>query len=217
MSPSIRLQIFSLVCSAALLLNGCLFKPVTVSTRRFLLAPIPNSELASPDSGGARSERAGAEPLSVGVGVVKMPAYLLRSSLAVRNGASEIDYVEDAVWAERLDQSFQRALAANLSMLLPSDRVYLSPWERDQVKVRVFVSVEQFDVDTQGQARLTASWRLTAPGSDKLLKSGQTRLARTAPAPRGNPQAIATVLSSLTADFSRELTQAVHECAVPGL
>src|SRR5712692_2924291 len=137
MKPPSHLPLFALVCGAGLLLSGCLFRPVTVSTRRFLLAPIPASEQAS----------TAAEQLSVGIGFVKMPAYLLRNAIAVRDGPSEIEYLEDALWGERLDQSFQQTLAANLSTLLPSDRVYLSAWERDQVRVRVFVNVEQFDVD----------------------------------------------------------------------
>ena len=203
MKPSSRLQLFALVCSACLLLGGCLLKPVKVSTRRFILAPISAAEKASP----------AAEQLSVGVGFVKMPAYLLRNSIAVRKGVSEIEYLDDSLWGERLDQSFQQTLGANLSILLPSDRVYVSAWERDQVKVRVFVNMEQFDVDTQGRGTLIAWWRITAAGSDKLLKSGQARLARTGPAPRGNPQVIVTTLSGLTAEFSRELAQAIHQSA----
>ena len=205
-----------LVCAAGLLLSGCFLKPVTVSTRRFILAPIPASELLSPLPHRGRGQGEGAsipQQLSVGVGFVKMPAYLLRNSIVVRKGANEIEYLEDASWGERVDQSFQQTLAANLSILLPSGRVYLSAWERDQVKVRVFVNVEQFDVDTQGRGTLIASWRITAPGSEKPLKSGQARLARPGPAPHGNPQVIVTTLSALTAEFSRELAQAIHQSA----
>jgi uncharacterized lipoprotein YmbA len=203
MKLSKYLKRFGLVCGAGLLLSGCLLKPVTVSTRRFVLSPIPSSEPAA----------TAAEPLSVGVGFVKVPRYLLRDSLAVRMGANEVAYLDDAFWAERLDQCLQRTLASNLSALLPSDRVYLSAWGRDQVMVRLFVNVEQFDVDTQGRGTLVAWWRITAPDSDKPLKSGQTRLARPGPSPHGNPQVIATTLSALTAEFSRELAQAIRESA----
>ncbi len=203
MTPSNYLERFGLVCGAGLLLTGCLLKPMTVSTRRFILSPIPASEPAP----------AAAEPLSVGVGFVKVPPYLLRDSMAVREGLNEVAYLDDALWAERLDQSFQRTLASDLSARLPSDQVYLSAWERDQVKVRLFVNLEQFDVDTQVQGTLFAWWRITAPDSDKPLKSGQTRLARPGPSPRGNPQIIATTLSALTAEFSLELAQAIRESA----
>src|ERR1035438_9625758 len=84
-------------------------------------------------------------------GFVKMPSYLLRDSMVVRKSADEVDYLETALWAERLDHSFRQTLAQNLSMLLASDRVYLSAFERDRLIVRVSVNVEQFDVDTEGR------------------------------------------------------------------
>ncbi len=196
---------FALLSATGLLLAGCLFRPATVSERRFVLSPLPPSGRAP----------AAAESLPVGVGLVKMPPYLLRSSLAVRKGVGEIQYIEDALWAEPLDQDFQRTLAANLSRLLPTAQIYLSAWERDQVKVGVFVTVEQFDVDTQGRGTLSAWWRITFPGSDKPVKSGQVNLVQTGASPRGNPQAIVATLSALTADLSRLLAAGIRESASP--
>ena len=78
-----------------------------------------------------------------------MPSYLLRNSMIIRRGP-EIEYLDDAVWSERLDESFQRDLAANLGDLLPF-RKYLSlDWAHDQVAVAVYINVEQFDVDING-------------------------------------------------------------------
>src|SRR5213592_3959026 len=82
------------------------------------------------------------ERLSVGIGFVKMPSYLLRNSMAVRNGANEIEYIEDAQWAERLDHCFQLTLVANLSRLLSSNGIYLTDWGRGQVQARVFINVQ---------------------------------------------------------------------------
>jgi uncharacterized lipoprotein YmbA len=175
------------VSALGMLLTGCLLKPATVSTRHFILAPIPANEPAP----------ATTEHLPVGVGSVKMPAYLLRTSMAVRNGANEIEYLEDALWAERLDRCFQRALAANLSRLLPSDSVYLSDWGRGEVQARVFVDVQQFDVDTGGRGTLIAQWRITTETGDVLLKGGHARLVRPGASPSGNPGIIAATLSDL--------------------
>ncbi len=203
MKPSNYLHPLLVMSSLGLLLGGCVIKPAPVPTRHFVLAPIPGREHAP----------AVAQPLFVEVPFVKMPSYLLRDSMVVRKSADEIEYLEAALWAERLDQSFRQTLAENLSLLLASDRAYLSAAERDRVVVRVSVNVEQFDVDTEGQGTLFAGWRLTTAGSDKPIKSGQARLSRPGPSPRGNPQAIATTLSALVAEFSRELAQALRESA----
>lgn len=45
------------------------------------------------------------------------------------------------------------------------------------------------------------------------MKSGETRLAQDGPSPRSHPRAIATTLSTLNAQFSRELPQAIREAA----
>ena len=195
-----------LVAVAGTLLTGCLLKRVTVSTRHFILSPISTNEAAAAAPG----------HLSVGIGFVKMPSYLLRNSIAIRNGTNEIEYLEDALWAEGLDQCFQRTVAANLSRLLSSGSIYLTDWSRDQVMVRVFINVQQFDVDTRGIGTLIARWRITAPDSDIPLKSGHARLDRTGASPRGNPEVIATTLSDLAAEFSRELAQSIRESVKSG-
>jgi uncharacterized lipoprotein YmbA len=131
--------------------------------------------------------------------------------MAVRNGANEIEYIEDAQWAERLDHCFHLTLVANLSRLLSSNGIYLTDWGRDQVQARVFINVQQFDVDTRGRGTLIAQWRITAPDSDTPLKSGQARLDRTGVSPRGDPEVIASTLSALAAEFSRDLAQSIRE------
>ena len=201
-----RLSYFHLLfmmSSLALLLGGCVTKPARVLTRHFVLAPIPGREHAP----------AAAQPLAVEVAFVKMPSYLLRDSMVVRKSADEVEYLETALWAERLDQSFRQTLAENLSLLLASDRAYLAAAERDRVVLRVSVNVQQFDVDTEGRGTLLAAWRLTAVGADKPMKIGQAHLTRAGPSPRGKPEAIATTLSALLAEFSRDLAPALRESA----
>ncbi len=194
------------IAVTGMLLTGCLFKPAPVAPRHFVLAPISTNDPASAGNG----------HLPVGIGFVKLPSYLLRDSMAVRNGANEIEYLENALWAERLDQCFQQTLAANLARLLPSNRIYLADWGRAQVAAAVFVKVQQFDVDIDGRGTLIAQWRITVPDSDIPLNSGDARLARTGPSPRGKPEIIATTLSELAAEFSRELAESIRESVKSG-
>ena len=189
------------VAVTAMLLTGCLLKTARVSTRHYVLAPIPAGEPSAAPKG----------DISVGIGFVKMPSELLRDSVAVRTGANELEYLEDDLWAGRLDQCFQRTLAANLSQLLSSDRIYISDWGHNQVQARVFINVQEFDVDTQGRGTLIAYWRITAPDSEKTLKSGRAKLALSGASPHGKPEVIAATMSDLTADFSHELAQSLRQ------
>ena len=79
------------------------------------------------------------------------------------------------------------------------------------MRARVFINVQQFDVDSNGRGLLIAQWRIKGPESDTTLKSGHARLVRTGDSPRGNPQAIAGTLSDLTAEFSRQLAASIRE------
>lgn len=142
-----------------------------------------------------------------------MPDYLLKDSMAVRKGDNEIQYLENALWAERLDHSFQRTLAANLSSQLGDSRVRISSWQPGEVALAVRVSVERLDVDGQGRGTLIARWNIEAPDSRKVLKSGESSFAKSGPMTYNDPASIATTLSDLTAQFSEVLAKAIRECA----
>jgi uncharacterized lipoprotein YmbA len=200
MNSGSHLARFVFVSATALLLTGCLFQSSIAPVRYFVLAPMPANEPVST-----------AEQISVGIAPVKMPSYLLRTSVAVRHGTNEIEYLEDARWGERLDQCFQRTLAANLSRLLPSDHVYAADWAGSQVMARVFVDVQEFDVDTAGRGTLIARWRIQPPDNGAAPKSGTARLERPGSPPRGDALVIAATLSDLTAEFSRGLAQSIRE------
>jgi len=190
------------VLLSAVLLTGCLLKTATVPARHFVLAPIPSDE-----SGPAPKEHA-----SVEIGFVKMPAYLLRDSIAVRNGLNEIEYLENALWAERLDQSFQRALMIDLYASLP-ETIHFADSERNRQTLKIFINVHRFDVDTKGRGTLMAQWRIAASDGARSLTNGYSSLDRTGVSPRGNPAAIARTMSELTAEFSHELTRSLSSSA----
>jgi uncharacterized lipoprotein YmbA len=147
----------------------------------------------------------------VGLGQVKLPAYLFETSLAVRKGTNEIEYLPSSLWAERLDTGFQRVLAANLSIVSPTEQVRLSAWQRDDVAAEVRVIIEQFDVDVRGRGVLVAGWRILSPGGEETLKAGATRLVRDGPPPDNSTSGAVATLSELVGDFSRELAQALKE------
>jgi uncharacterized lipoprotein YmbA len=145
------------------------------------------------------------------VGQVKIPGSLFGTSLAVRRGTNEVDYLQSMLWAERLDAGIQRVLAANLAVLLPTDQVRLSEWRSDEVSAGVYVNIEQLDVDISGRGVLVAWWRIVAPGGERTLKAGQARFTRQGPPPTSDPPATVATMSDLLADLSRQLAQAIKE------
>jgi uncharacterized lipoprotein YmbA len=200
-----RLTSWLLLLATCIYLTGCFgfLKPAQSTTRRFVLTPLPAEEQVTATS----------SSMAVGVGQVKLPAYLLDSSLAVRKGTNEIDYLLSELWSERLDNGLQRILAANLSTLLPTDHIRLSTWRSEDVSVEVYVAIEQFDVDAGGRGVLVARWRLLSPGGETILKEASTRLTRQGPRPEADASGAVATLSDLIADFSRQLAQALKGSA----
>jgi uncharacterized lipoprotein YmbA len=183
-------------------LSGCSFlKPAKPTARYFFLTPLAAT---GPGLGAPNN-------LAVGLGQVKLPAYLFETSLAVRKGTNEIEYLPSSLWAERLDTGFQRVLAANLSIVSPTEQVRLSAWQRDDVAAEVRVIIEQFDVDVRGRGVLVAGWRILSPGGEETLKAGATRLVRDGPPPDNSTSGAVATLSELVGDFSRELARALKE------
>jgi uncharacterized lipoprotein YmbA len=131
--------------------------------------------------------------------------------MAVRKGSNEIEYLPSTFWAERLDSGFQRVLAANLAILLPTDRISLSAWQRNDVMAEVYVTLEQFDVDASGRGVLVARWRILSPGGDKVLKAGSSRFSRQGPPPDPGVSGAIDTLSALVADFAGQLASALQE------
>ena len=191
--------LLTLLCSTMLAvgLTGCgMFKPAKPTARYYVLTPIAATQSASGS-------------LAVGLGQVKLPAYLFNTSLAVRKGTNEVEYLESAFWAERLDTSFQRVLAANLAAVLPAEQVRLSSWQRDDVIAEVYVTLEQFDVDAGGRGVLNAQWRILSPGGEKVLKAGGSHFSRQGPTPSASASGAVATLSELVAELSRQLAQAL--------
>ena len=180
-------------------LAGCSFlKPAKSTARYYALTPVAATQ-------------SGSGSLAVGLGQVKLPTYLFNTSLAVRKGTNEVEYLDSALWAERLDAGFQRVLAADLAIVLPTDQVRLSAWPRDDVSAELYVTIEQFDVDAGGQGVLVARWRILSPGGEKILKAGGSRLVREGPPPNAGASGAVATLSGLVADLSRQLAQALKE------
>ncbi len=204
MKPHLAIRLLG-ISVLAVALAGCLFKPAVVSTRRFVLTPVPTQDRA-----------ADAAQIVVGLGRVTMPDYLKKDSMAIRKGDNEIQYLENALWAEGLDQSFQRTLAANLSSRLGDGRVLISSWQPGEVALAVRVSIERLDVDSQGRGTLVAGWKILAPESGKVLRSGESTLNQSGPAPYNDPASIPKTLSDLTAEFSDVLAKVVRERAPTG-
>jgi len=196
------------LCAVGLSLAGCslLNPPKGITSRSFVLTPI---------HGPAPTAQSGPTNTIVGIRRVKMPAYLSGKPFAMRQNSNEIVYLESAEWAEPLDTALQRVLAADLGALSPTDKVRLSLWGPNDVTVEVDVNVERFDVDSHGEAVLSAWWRVFSPGGEKVLASGRFASTRKGPPPITDPGGAAASMSALAADLAQKLEETIKRGIKP--
>lgn len=120
--------------------------------------------------------RSGEGPL-VGLGPVRIPAYLDRVQIVAAESGQEYRISEAHRWAEHLDESIARISSQNLSNLIPSDRIVPHPWPRDsKPDIQISVNLQEMHIDSSGDVRMTALWRLRQGQSESVSRRFVCRL-----------------------------------------
>ncbi len=192
--------------AVVLLAAACssMLAPVPDKSRFFVLTPI--SSPAGANAPLTLSAAAAAGP-SIGVGPIKLPAYLERREIVTRVGPNRLELSQRDRWAEPVDDNFTSVLAANLGALLGARRVLNYPWYRPaNLDYQVAVTVSRFDTDPSGNAQLTASWEIREPASGDVLSSGNADIST----PTQSGESAAATLSRALGDLSRQLADAVQ-------
>jgi uncharacterized protein len=194
----IMLALVVVPLGASLIVGGCASQP----SRFYLLSAVPNTEMAS-------LEMSGQQGPTIGVGPVTLPRYVDRPQIVTRTSPYELKVAEFDRWAEALDTNFTRVLAENLSILLPSARVVMSPWPRAiPIDYQVTVDVTHFLSQVGGDSLLIADWTLFKGEGQDALTSGRSRFSAS---PGGQDYAaIVAAMSQTVASLSREIATAVR-------
>jgi len=139
-------------------LHGCASSP---PTRLYVLPSLTGAETAPP---------AAQRDLTIGVGPVTLHPYLDRPQIVTRASRARLILGEFDQWGAPLRDSVTRALAENLSLLVPTDRVVLHPWARTTVPdYQVTVEVLQFDAGPGGEVILAARWQILNADEKELM------------------------------------------------
>jgi uncharacterized lipoprotein YmbA len=181
-------------------LVGCAER--TAPSRFFVLAPVAGP-VAAPAQPGAEER-----PPSIGVGPVRLPAYVDRPQIVTRKSSDEIDLSEFNRWAEPLADSVPRTIAENLTALLPNDRIALFPWTGARaLSHQVVIDVARFDGALGGTVSLDARWRILGPDR-KDVRDG--RFAANEPTAGPDYAALVAAMSRSLGALSREIAAALR-------
>jgi hypothetical protein len=165
--------------------------------------------LNSLQNGAPSAEKAKAEnDLTIGVGPVKIPAYLDRPEMATRSALDSLQFAEFDKWAEPLEKNLTRVIAENLATLLSTDRVGVFPWLNSaQVQYQVTVDITQLERMPDGKVILAARWNILGDHGENMLVIESSRFS--IPIESAGYEAIASAESRAVEALSREIASAV--------
>ncbi len=200
-----RLNYLGLIAlSSIVFATGCasILSPRPDPTQFYVLTAMPAPDSATATTGVTRR-------LAIGLGPVKLPAYLDHPEVVTRVASNRLDLSSTDRWAEPLDESFRRVLALNLGMLLGTDQVLPFPWDLSTpLDYKIEVSVARFERDGAGGTQLVADWVIRDGRSNQMLMSQQADFAENAGA---GMESSAAALSADLSDLSKQLADAVIE------
>jgi uncharacterized lipoprotein YmbA len=193
--PDTRRRMLAVLLLATAAIGGCLGPGTTQSTRYYVLSPqAPEASVAG-------------TPERIGIMPVRMPDYLERPELILREGP-EIVPRPFSAWATPLDEALPQVLAQNLTRIEPRYEVAVFPWARSFVPLhRVRVQIERFEVEG-GEAVLHARWRISGENGSTPGEFTQTRV--NVPVAADDDRARVNALSSALAQLSVEVARALQ-------
>jgi uncharacterized lipoprotein YmbA len=93
--------------------------------------------------------------IRVGLHPFDVPQYLLRMNIVTLLPGNRAEFAEYDRWAESLDASLSRVLAANLTRMVPGASLYHYPWRRDAgVRFEVEGEVLRYSLEGDGNVRM---------------------------------------------------------------
>jgi uncharacterized lipoprotein YmbA len=143
----------------------------------------------------------------IGLGPIKVPAYLDRPQIVIATSNNEYRLAENQRWAERLDDNIARVSQENLAAMVPSDRIVMHPWSRDtKPDVQAAVQIQELHVDSEGQARMVALWSLKSARGETVNHHFSCAIA-VSPSDYGQ---IVGAQSECLARLNREIAQGIR-------
>jgi uncharacterized lipoprotein YmbA len=206
MISKIRLLYLALLCAGSVGVTGCaslIFGPRPDPPKFYVLTPTSAAPAppSSPSSSGG---------LILGLGPVKLPAYLDRNEVVVRAAENRLEFAKNDRWGESLEKNFQRVLTRDLASQLGTQQIVAYPWyATTKIDMQVEVEVYRFEADSQGSAKLSAKWTIRNGDGSKILYTAESNFSQ--PSKPGNTTEAAAALSRDTSDLSAEIANMVRQ------
>lgn len=184
----------------ALALAGCSILPPRPDPSRFFTLSAVTRDGAAPEA---------ATGLALGLGPVRVPAYLDRPELATRVAPNELRFSATERWAEPLGTSLRRVLAQNLDAELGPAEITFFPWPAGtELDWAVAVDVRRFERTPAGEVEIAARWVVRDPATGRIRLARESRVTRHTAGE--DTDAVVAAWNEALAELSHEIATAVR-------
>jgi len=186
----------------ASILSGCI-SGNTPGTSFYILNSLKPSE-------NLVSETGKNETLSIEIVSLQLPQYLQRPQIVTRIGNNRLKLAEFDQWAGNLQKNMGRVLAKNLSQLLATPNVSISPYHpQSPADYRVEVDVLQFEKGSDGMIHLSARWSLSSGKEKHRFTTRTSDLTSSKPLKKHKIENTVAEMSTLFSELSTIIAKAI--------
>jgi uncharacterized lipoprotein YmbA len=147
--------------------------------------------------------------LKIGVGPIQFPEYLRRPQIVSFLGTQQLNLAEFDRWAEPLDENFGRILAENLTLLIPTEQIFIYPFlSNNPLDYHLIIDVRQFEMNVQSQVILIAQWQIFPGAQDQPIMTKRSEYLESVNSE--NYESVIAGMSNLTASLSREIAETIN-------
>ncbi|HCY84461.1 MAG TPA: hypothetical protein DHV36_04930 [Desulfobacteraceae bacterium] len=197
---------FAAMMAVLPVLSGCLGTRPVIPTTYYLINPAAY-DAALKDAG-----TAAAAP-SVDIAALRLPRYLEKPQIVVRDSRNRLSMAEYHQWAGNLRKNLLRTLAGNLSFLLDTPNVTMAPFRPPAAPdARVEVEIMGFEADETGKVRLSVQWRLSGKNATASV-ARMSEFSGSGSSPSGTVMKMDRIvreMEMLWGEFARQLADEIR-------
>jgi len=154
----------------------------------------------------------GDDAVLLGLGPLRIPDYLNRSQLVMRDAGTEMQIDDYSHWSEPLTLAMLRVLSADVDNLLDDVVVVMFPYDsliRDQISYRLIGDINRFDADQSGKVVLEAQWSIVTTDEKAVVPVRRIRYTAQAIATDSGsvtePSAVVAAMNDALSQFGRDI------------
>jgi uncharacterized lipoprotein YmbA len=150
----------------------------------------------------------GSGEITVGVGPVTLPDYLMRPEIVTLSRDNQVERAKFHRWAEPLDETINRVIVEDLKVMLPGAGVLEYPWNHtDRLDYRITIDVIAFERRPDGRVHLKAAWKLLNAGGESIRRDDSEYAVEVIDEYYDDiVKAMNSALAKLTGDLARALS-----------